>query len=436
MNKTNKKVVILSCIANAFEWYDYALFGYFAPLIGSKFFPSEDLSTSLLNVFLVFAVGFFMRPVGGCLFGILGDRLGRRFALSLSIILMSIPTAAIGLLPTYEEIGIYSSVIMVIIRILQGLSIGGTLSGSISFVLEHTAPKRKGLLGSILVASTCIGILLASFVSVVLKITLSQEALTNWGWRIPFLIGVLVVFVGTHIKKCTQESPIFQAAKKDNKLTCSPLHRVLSRYFKNILVSVGINMTSSVLFYFQAVYMVTYLEVFKGFSSKSTDVLMNSSYLIIIVVSIFSGWISDIIGRKRLLLTVISVTILINFAITKTLISDNFLVVAMGHGILSLLVGFYIGPEPTLHAEFYPAHIRSTALAIAYNLGSSLFGGTAPYIFTYLMKKYQSPIVFSYYITVCGIISLISLYFYKTKAMTLNKKKRSMHGINKAQAVM
>ncbi|MBA2629151.1 MAG: MFS transporter, partial [Rickettsiaceae bacterium] len=169
MNK--KKLVFTSGVANTFEWYDYALFGHFAPIIGAKFFPESDPNTALLHAFLAFAIGYLMRPLGGIFFGIVGDKFGRKIALSSSIMCMAIPTAAIGFLPTYETWGIVSTGLMIVVRMLQGLSMGGALTGSVSFIIEHTNKEERGFFGSISMASICVGILLGSLVSFIVKTT-------------------------------------------------------------------------------------------------------------------------------------------------------------------------------------------------------------------------------------------------------------------------
>ncbi|NRB11015.1 MAG: MFS transporter, partial [Rickettsiaceae bacterium] len=185
MNK--KKLILTSGAANIFEWYDYVLFGHFAPIIGANFFPDSDPKTSLLEAFLVFAIGYLMRPVGGIVFGMIGDKFGRRTALSSAMIVMAFPTAAIAFLPTYKDIGIAATILMVIIRMTQGFSMGGAVTGSMSFIIEHTEKKYRGLFGSIPMFCICIGILLGSVISYFTKFFLAEEAFYQWGWRTPFL---------------------------------------------------------------------------------------------------------------------------------------------------------------------------------------------------------------------------------------------------------
>lgn len=415
MNK--KKLILSSGIANSFEWYDYALFGHFAQIIGEKFFPDSDPSISLLQVFLVFAVGYLMRPLGGVFFGIIGDRFGRRSALSAAVICMSVPTACIGILPTYDDIGITATTLMIVVRMLQGLSMGGALTGSVSFIIEHTSRKHRGFIGSIPMASICIGILLGSLVSYTIKNILSPEDFYDWGWRLPFMIGVLILFVGIYIRKHTQETPMFkEMVAKDNVLK-SPLKKVIANHWFDMLISIFINSTGSVIFYLQSIYLTTYLKTNREFDESAVDLLVNSCYLLMAFVTVITGWFSDIIGRKNIFI-VYNIAIIFIFAAGLLGIFENgdFASVVTAQVILAILAAAYIGPEPALQAEFYPANVRNTALSVSYNTATSLFGGTTPFVVAYLVQKTNSVASSMYYVLVCAAVSLIALFFYKDRS--------------------
>ena len=295
-----RKLVLTSGVANTFEWYDYALFGHFAPIIGQKFFPDSDPSAALLQVFLVFAVGYLMRPIGGIFFGVIGDRLGRRTALSLAIMCMALPTAAIGFLPTYETLGISSTILMILFRMLQGLSMGGALTGSISYVIEHTEKDKRGLYGSISMMSICVGILLGSLVSYFVKSVFSAEQFYLWAWRLPFIIGIFVFFVGVYIKNNTKETPLFEEAKYRGEVTGSPLKMAFKNHWFDMIISVLINATGSIIFYLEAIYLISYLKINRNFAENDVSILVNSCYVIMIFVTLFAGWLSDKIGRRKI----------------------------------------------------------------------------------------------------------------------------------------
>jgi MFS transporter, MHS family, proline/betaine transporter len=415
MNK--RKLVISSSLANIFEWYDYALYGHFAQLIGDKFFSGGDPAISLLEAFLVFAVGYLMRPLGGIFFGVLGDKYGRKAALSSAIICMAFPTAMIGLLPTYNDVGSIATTLMIVVRVLQGLSMGGALTGSISFIIEHTDPKQRGLVGSLPMACICIGLLLGSFVSYLVRISLSPEQFDSFGWRIPFLLGIFIFFVGSYIRKSTEETPLFEELRSAGNISKTPLRSVITDHWFDMLMTVFINSTGSVIFYLEAIYLAIFLKNGRGFDVSSVDYLNSLGYIIMAVVAVIIGWLSDIVERRRLFMIFnIMILIIFNCGFMNFFDTGNFMITALAQIALAIFAGAYIGPEPALQAEFYPTNIRNTALSLSYNVSVSLFGGTAPYVITLLVTKTGSLSTVSYYITSCAVCSLIGLYFYKNRA--------------------
>lgn len=415
MNK--RRLVFASGIANAFEWYDYALFAHFAPIIGIKFFPDISANASLFHAFIAFALGYLMRPIGGIFFGILGDRLGRKTALTASIFCMAMPTAVIGIIPTYDEIGSCATVLMISARMLQGLSMGGALTGSISFIIEHTEAKHRGFAGSISMASICAGVLFGSIMASLIQHILSVEQFNNWGWRIPFLLGIFILFAGLYIKKYTNETPIFQGIKEDKQILTSPLKRVISRHWFDMFISIFINATGSVIFYLQAIYLMSFLKLNRNFSDSAVSNLANGCYLVMIAATLGSGYLSDIIGRKRWFIINLFLIILITPFMINIIENEGLCFIIIAQIILSILAAFYIGPEPALQAELYPSNIRNTALSLSYNIATSLFGGTTPLVATYLMQKTGTITSVIYYVITCAMASLIALAFYKNRVI-------------------
>ncbi|WP_347939252.1 MFS transporter [Rickettsia oklahomensis] len=419
MNRS--KLVFSSGIANTFEWYDYVLFGYFAPIIGAKFFPNDDANTSLLQAFLVFAIGYLARLLGGIFFGIIGDRFGRKVALTSALFCMSAPTVLIGILPTYHTIGITATVLMIIVRILQGFSIGGALTGSISFVIEHTS-KYRGFTGSILMSSICSGLLLGAFVSYIVKNILTASQFDNFGWRIPFLLGFFILCAAFYIKKHTYETPNFKHLIEQKKILQSPLKKVITNHWFDILISIFINAPGSIIFYLTTIYLVSFLKISRNFTGDEVNSLASVCYVIMIAVTLLSGYLSDIIGRRIIFVINLVVIIVMTPFLLNNFENGDFTNVIISQFILAVLAASYIGPEPALQAEFYPTNIRNTALSISYNTATSIFGGTTPLVFEYLVQKTGHVTSAVYYTILSCIVALIALSFYKNRSLDKNIK--------------
>ncbi|GAB4163313.1 MAG: MFS transporter [Rickettsiaceae bacterium] len=416
-----RKLVLTSGVANTFEWYDYALFAHFAPIIGTKFFPESDPKTALLQAFLVFAIGYLMRPLGGIFFGIIGDKFGRKVALSFSIMCMAVPTATVGFLPTYETWGIVSTILMILVRMLQGLSMGGALTGSVSFVIEHTHKSNRGLFGSVSMASICVGMLLGSLVSFLIKSIFSAEAFESWAWRLPFILGIGIFFAGVYIKNNTKETPLFEESKYRGEIEMSPLKTVIKYHWFEMLMSILINATGSIIFYLESVYLISYLKLVRGFPELAVNYLVNSCYVIMIFVTLFAGWLSDRIGRRRIFTFNIIIVIIGSPFLLIAFESASFPIVVVAQVIIAIMAAFYIGPEPALQAEFYPTEVRNTALSVSYNTATSVFGGTAPYIIESLVQSTGTITSSVYYIVAAAILSLVGLYFYKDRSLKDHK---------------
>ncbi|KJV57497.1 sugar (and other) transporter family protein [Orientia chuto str. Dubai] len=420
MLSKNYKIILSSCIATIFEWYDYTLSIHFAVTIANNFFPKANQSATLLEALLVFAVGYLVRPIGGIFFGIIGDKFGRKEAVAMSVICISLPTTIIGILPTYQSIGVSATIIITITRLLQGLSVGGNLTGSVSFLIENSNKKNHGLLGSLLMFSLCIGIFLGLLTSYLMKANLTSEQFNNWGWRIPFLLGSPIILLGIYIKYAIQDTPIFKQMQTTNKIEKSPFRKTLRSHWRDILISIMINSTGSVIFYFEAAYLIHYLEFSKGFDKTEIDYLNKFCCIIMAVVTLLSGWLYDRIGAKKLYTTIIISVILSIGFITQLLEQGNFNVAIFAQIAVAILAALYIGAEPAMQSALYCSNIRNTALSLSYNISVSIFGGTAPIIFEYLVQTTGSLHSVAYYIASCSVISLIGIYLYKKKANYLD----------------
>lgn len=410
-----RKVVISGMIGNGLEWYDFAIYTYMVTIISKLFFPAGNESAHLLATLGIFAVGFIARPFGGVLFGMIGDKLGRRHALVLAIFMMAFPTGAIGLLPTYEQIGMLAPWLLVMLRVLQGLSLGGAFSGSITFLVEHAPANKRGLIGSASIASLVIGFLLGSLVVMLVKMPISEIQFEDWGWRIPFLLGVPIGFIGLYIRNHCEESPSYEAAKQDGTLSKTPVRDALTQEWKHVLQAIGIYISVTMPFYLVTSYFITFTEHTLGRSKDEALLLNFIVMMILLVLAPISAGLSDRIGRRRLLIPVGLGFLIFSYPLFTLLLIPSFGAILAAHICFAILVGMYTSPVPTILVEIFPTRVRYTGMALSYNISAAAFGGTAPMVSQWLIQQTGDPHAIAFYVMLCATISLVALWFYRDR---------------------
>jgi MFS transporter, MHS family, proline/betaine transporter len=291
-----RRVIAAGMIGNVLEWYDFAIYGYFAATIGRQFFPREDTVTQLLSAFGVFAIGYLMRPLGGVLVGHIGDTFGRRAALTFSVVAMAIPTFLMGLLPGYQTIGVLAPIALTLLRVVQGLSVGGEYTGSMVFLVEQAPEGRRGLMGALGASGSTAGILLGSAVGAAFAASMSTAALDAWGWRIPFLLGLLVGIAGYIFRRYVLETGAVE------KRTRPPIVETLHDHWRAVAGFAGLSVYSAVTFYIGFVYLVSWLQTADRIPPSRSLEINSLSMMILLPVLIAAGWLSDRIGRKPLML--------------------------------------------------------------------------------------------------------------------------------------
>lgn len=410
-----KKVIFSGMIGNGLEWYDYALYAYMVTTISKLFFPAGDDATNLLATLGIFAVGFIARPFGGVLFGIIGDKFGRRTALVASIFLMAFPTGCIGLLPTYEQIGILAPLLLIVLRMLQGLSLGGAFSGTIIFLVEHAPPNKRGLISSVSLVSLVIGVLLGSLVVMLMQVSLSEAQFESWGWRVPFLLGVPFGFVGMYIRNHVEESPVYEEAKQNGALSKTPVRDVLAHEWKHVLQTVGIYISVVMPFYLVTAYFITFTENTLG-RSRTEALLLNVMVMVILLVlAPLSAALSDRIGRRKLLMCAAAAFLLFSYPIFSLLLMKDLNSIILGHIFFAVLVSIYTAPVMAVLVEIFPTRVRYTGMALSYNISAAVFGGTAPLVAQWLINQTGDVHSIAYYVMVCAVVSLIALFFYRDR---------------------
>ena len=394
----DKRTLMAGAIGNVLEWYDFALYGYFAPVFAATFFPSEQPSVSLLSAFGVFAIGFLARPLGALLFGYIGDTLGRREALAWSIILMAVPTVVVGLLPAYATIGIAAPLALTCCRFLQGLSVGGEFTGSVTFLVEHAAPSQRGYIGSWAGFSAQVGALVAS--------NLTDEALHQWGWRIPFLLGSLIAFVGWYLRTRIPESPAFEQVRHAGALSAAPIREVFTHQRVAVAKVIGLVWLHGVGFYLLYVYLTTYLSTVTTVP-LGTVLTMNTVCMLLLAVLIpLMGHLSDRVGQRPLLLIGAAGLAITAYPSFVWLISGDLPLMWAAYVWLTMLMACYLGPFFAVVVTLFPTAQRYTGLSAGYNIAAALFGGTAPLVATLLVEWSGNVLSPSLYLSLCALISL------------------------------
>jgi len=405
----NREAVIAGVIGNILEWYDFAVYGYLASTISGLFFPSGDRIASLLATYLVFGVGFVMRPVGSLLFGVYGDRHGRRKALSAVIFLMAVSTFAIGLLPTYDKAGVLAPILLVVARLLQGLSAGGEWGGSTAYIVEYAPEGRRGFVGSWQQFSVGGGFLLGSLCATVLSFTLSPEALASWGWRVPFLLGILVGGLGAYMRWRLPDTPKFSEIAQQRAVAATPLADAVRQYPRETLTAFGITLHNTVAYYISLIYMTGYL-IDVGKLPKPTAQLIGTICLAVFVTLIpFAGMLSDRLGRRPQLMASCIGFALLGYPFFLLGSSGRVELAFLAQLLMVVFLSLYAGSCPAAYAELFPTRVRYTALSIGYNIAVAIFGGFAPFIATWLIKATGNPLAPAFYVIAAAVITLVIL---------------------------
>jgi MHS family proline/betaine transporter-like MFS transporter len=393
-------------IGNVLEWYDFAIYGYFAAQIGRHFFPHEDAVAQLLSTFGIFAVGYLMRPVGGVIVGHIGDTLGRRAALTFSVAAMAIPTFLIGLLPGYETFGVLAPVGLTLLRVVQGLSVGGEYPGSMVFLVEHAPEGQRGLMGALGASGGTVGMLLGSAVGAAFSASMSTAALDAWGWRIPFLLGLVVGVAGYILRRYALETTI------EEKRTRAPIVETL-HHWRVVARFAGLSVYSAVTFYIGFVYLVSWLQTADGIPPSRSLEINSFSMLSSVPVLIAVGWLSDRIGRKPLMLIASTGGLIGGLPLFWLLNHQSDLVAQVGQLGLVLLTGVYYGSLPAVLVEAAPPSVRCTAVALGYNLCTGLFGGLSPLVATWLVERTGDETAPAFLIMASAAVTLVTLFWFR-----------------------
>lgn len=405
--KTLRKVIMAASIGNFVEWFDFAAYGFLATILTREFFPSDDPAAGLLKTFAVFAVAFAFRPLGGIVFGVIGDRIGRKRTLAFTILMMAGATTLIGLLPSYAAIGAAAPLLLTVIRCVQGFSAGGEYAGACAYVMEHAPREKRGWYGSFVPVSTFSSFAIAAVVAYALDAMLSPASMSSWGWRVPFLAAAPIGLIGLYLRISLNETPAFRALEGEHQVAHAPLRETLRTQAGGILKLGAFISVTALSFYTFTTYFATYLQVV-GHMTRAISLLITViALLFAAAICPLAGLYADFAGRKRTIFTTCAVIIAAVYPSFSMASSGHFVLALIGVGMLAIgavLSGVVTAP---LLSEVFPTRMRYTGSAITYNLAYTVFGGTAPLVATWLISSTGNSMAPALYLIAISVMGLI-----------------------------
>jgi metabolite-proton symporter len=426
--QVSKKILIASLVGSSIEWFDYFLYGTVASLVFNQlFFPSSDPTVGLLLAYASFALSFFIRPIGGALFSHIGDKIGRKKTLVLTLSLMGSATVIIGLLPDYQTIGIWAPILLITLRLVQGLGIGGEWGGALLLAVEYAPKGKRAFFGSIPQMGVTIGMLLGTL-SLSIMTTLPDETFMSWGWRIPFILSAALVFFGLWIRNGIDETPAFQQAKESGNIAKVPLVETLRTHWKSVFIAVGAKVVETAPFYIFSTFIISYATTVLGFSKTSALNAVTIATIITTILIPFMGQWADKVGRKPIYIggTIAMILYAFPYFYLLQLKSTFWLITAtvIGLGIIWAPITAVLG---TLFSEIFKTNVRYTGVSLGYQIGAAVAGGTAPLIGTALLNAYNNSwIPIAIYLIFTAIISLVAiLSIRETKEVDLDQSNHT-----------
>ncbi|UOD50918.1 MFS transporter [Orrella daihaiensis] len=411
--KNNKRMLLAGVAGNLLEWFDFAVYGFFAVTIGKIFFPAEDPVAQVIAAFGVFAVGFLMRPIGGILLGHIGDKYGRHTAMLISVIAMAVPTFLIGLLPGYATLGLAAPILLLLLRMIQGLSVGGEFTTSIVYMVERANPKHHGTVGALAAMGAVGGMLLGSGFGAVLAASLTEAQLTDWGWRVPFLVGLLLGLAGLYLRR-ERSTPSFPHEARNR----SPLKEAL-KHHRGVMARVaGIAMINAVVFYLAFVYLVSWLETVDGIPAETALEINTVSLMALLPVMLFGGWLSDRVGGKRVMALAAALLACLAWPLLWLMHHHSLAMVYVGQLGFSLFAGLYLGAQPAFMVKVIPPAVRCTGTGLAYNVTLGVAGGLSPMVATWLVNRTHDDFSPAYMIIVATVLALIAVLSVRESSNT------------------
>lgn len=412
-----RKILVASLVGSSIEWFDYFLYGTVSALVFNKlFFVTGDDTIGLLLAYASFALAFFIRPLGGVIFSHIGDRIGRKKTLVLTLSIMGAATFAMGLLPTYQAIGVAAPIILITLRLIQGLGLGGEWGGALLLAVEYAPKEKRGLYGSVPQMGITIGLVLGTLALSIMTL-LPEGSFMTWGWRVPFILSGFLVIFGLWVRKGIDETPSFKKIQESGDIPKVPVVDTFRYHWREVLIAIGGKVVETAPFYIFGTFIVSYATTQLDFSETATLNAVMVATLITTILIPLMGRLSDVVGRKKLYVIGTVLMILYAFPYFWLLHQGSvvllFVATIVGIGIIWAPITAVLG---TMFSEIFAANVRYTGISLGYQIGAAVAGGTAPLIATYLLYKFNDSYVpVALYMILTSILSLISIWTVKDR---------------------
>ncbi|MEU2109357.1 glycine betaine/L-proline transporter ProP [Streptomyces sp. NPDC019507] len=416
-----KRAVKAAALGNAMEWFDFGVYSYLAVTLGKVFFPTGNPTAQLLSTFGAFAAAFLVRPLGGMVFGPLGDRVGRRKVLALTMIMMAAGTFAIGLIPSYAAIGVAAPVLLLVARLVQGFSTGGEYAGATTFIAEYAPDRRRGFFGSWLEFGTLAGYIAGAGLVTLMTALLSSDDLLSWGWRLPFLIAGPMGLIGLYLRTRLEETPAFaaeleKAARQERERPKVPLRDMVTGQWRALLLCMGLVLVFNVTDYMLLSYMPSYLTSELKYDETHGLLVVLGVMALMMIVQPFAGALSDRVGRRPVIAAGCAGFFLLSVPALLLIRQGGLLAVALGMGALGLLLVCFTAAMPSALPALFPTRVRYGSLSIGFNVSVSLFGGTTPLVVTALIGATGDVMMPAYYMMGAAVIGGAAVWFMAESA--------------------
>jgi len=399
-----RKTIFAGAIGNAIEFYDFIIYAYLAGYFAYHFFPSHDPVAALIASYGAFATGMIMRPVGGLLLGRIGDRIGRKMALQVTVASIAIPTLIIGLLPTYETIGLWAPILLILLRMFQGLAVGGEYTSSIVFLIEHSPPNRRGFIGSFSPMGAFGGLFLGTAVCSICLLLLGKDQMHAWGWRVPFILSVVMTVIGIYARRSLSESALNLSMRSK-----SPVKEVFRDHWRPMVSICFANTSTGIVSFIGFMYAVQWMVKEAGVSSNMALLINLAGLAMVAFTSLLGGYLGDRVDRVQIARLGALILLVGAWPAFRLFQSGDVLLMLIGSAILAVGQGFFVGPLSSEMANLLPPQVRVTGISFAYSLSVGLFGGIAPMLTEYLLSRENLLMAPAVVIMAGALISLLTL---------------------------